>query len=964
MSSCQFRILGPLEVHSVSGEIRIPPGRQEIVLAALVLNFGRVLDSSYLVDLIWAQGPPETARAQVQTCVSNLRKALSDTDATIETQGRGYRLNIAPGATDVGEFRRLVAVARAAAQERNKAQAVKVLRQAAELWRGPCMAMVPSDLLSRAAVQLDEERIEALEMCLGFELELGGHNRVVGELRQLITEYPLRERLHVFLMKALHHSGRQAEALEAYRQVRELFAEELGLDPGKELRDLEAAILADERSLPEAVETEQSAVQAPPAEDGAPTPATAGEPVIVPRQLPAGVSDFVGDATLIDQIKTVVIQTQRAQLGPVLFLGSAGVGKSTMAVHIAHRLAAEYFPDGQLYCDMHGGSGAAAEPGHVLGRFLRALGLPGQAIPEALDERVELYRSMLAGRRLLVVLDDARDEAQIRQLIPGDGQCVVLVTSNRRMTALPGAHRFDLQPLALDKGIELLGRVIGEPRVSAEVDTARALVQLVGGLPLALRIIAARLAARPHWSLLSMARRLEDEHRRLDELAHGELSIRASLALSYQGLAPGDRRTLVLLAAASGAELPSWVGAALTDDHGPEPSEPLEPLIDMRLVEIGALEPSGDFRLVLPQTVQIFAADQMNTEVSLADRDAAIRRLLGAWISLAEYAHRQVYGGMYTIVRGEAEQWHLPSAYISRQLKDPVGWLEKEHVNLARAVDLAAEIGFSEASWQLCTLLVTLFEARGCPDLWDSTHRTALQAVNADGNQRGQAAVLRSLGSLHLRRGEYEAATPYISAALELFQGMEDATGSALCQRDQALAYRYRNENEKALELYRQAEQNFVVADDAIGEAHVLSEAAYILMQRSDYTSARSYLNKALGISRSAGFDRGEAMALRRIGQLNVAQREFEDARRPLSEALAMVRASGDLVGETYLLMDLGRVDAELGRAESAMQYFTQSITIRDRIRDHRGAEAARREATERLGQQWLRNSVLDDQIR
>jgi DNA-binding SARP family transcriptional activator len=939
-SAVLFRVLGPLEVHAADGPIRLPPGRQEIVLAALVLNLGRVVDSAYLVDLVWPQNPPETARTQVQFCVSRLRKALSGTGATIETQAYGYRL-IAPAAsTDADEFRRLVGDAREAARAGRKVEAVQLLRGAAGLWRDRCLAGIPSDALARAAAQLDESRIEALETCLALELELGRHNLLVSELRGLIGEHPLRERLRGFLMVALHRSGRQAEALATYRQARELFAEELGLDPGKELRDLASAILADDPALVVDAEPEPAEQHRPSAER-----VTATDPVNIPRQLPAGVGDLVADGEFVDAIRAAVVDAQeRPQPGPVLLTGGPGVGKSTMAVHVAHLLAAERFPGGQLYCDLHGSSGQPVEPGNALGRFLRALGLPGQAVPESLDERAEMYRNMLADRRILVVLDDAGDEEQVRPLLPGSGRSVVLVTSSRRLTALPGAQSFGLEPLGPDRAVELLGRVIGEARVSAEVETAQVLVRLVGGLPLALRIIAARLGARPHWSLASMVHRLENEHRRLDELVHGELSMRASLKVSYDGLAMADRRLLCLLALADGTSIPSWAGAALTDDRGPEPADLLEPLVDMRLLEITAMDPSGDFRCALPQTVHMFASDRLAAEVSGTDREAAVRRLAGAWTALVEQAHRRVYGGLYTIVPGHAAQWQLPTEYARRHLHDPLAWLDGEHANLAKAVDLAARSGLDESCWQLATMLVTLFEVRGYAELWESTHRVALQAVREAGNLRGQAAVLRSLGALHLSRGEYEAADPFLATALSMFDEMDEPSGRALCLRDQALISRQSGAEAPALTLYEQAERYFVAAGDIIGQAHVLGEAAFILMRRSHFTSARSYLDKALGICRSAGFDRGQAMALRRLGQMQTYQREFAAAERTLLEVLAMVRASGDLVGEGHLLLDLGRINAQAGRAEPAIRYLTQSVNVRERILDKNGAAAVRTE--------------------
>ncbi|MFI0421721.1 BTAD domain-containing putative transcriptional regulator [Spongiactinospora sp. 9N601] len=936
-----FRVLGPLEVTGSSGRIDIPPGRQEVILAALVLNLNRVVDTAYLVDLVWAENPPNTARTQVQICVSRIRKALvtGGAGATIDTRARGYLLRASEEATDVGRFRRLVDDARELARAGRKAQAVAQLREAARLWRGHCLTGVPGEALTNAAVQLDESRIEALELCLRLELELGRHDRLIGELQLLAAEHPLRERLRGYLMLALHRSGRQAEALEVYRQARELLAEELGLDPGKELQDLANAILADDSALTVAAEIE-TREPAPAIE-----PKAATRPMVTPRQLPVDVVDFVADDVLIKGICTALTERQHQDLsGVVLLTGRPGVGKSTMAIHVAHRLASGWYPDGQLYCDLRGTSEQPLDPRQALGRFLRAMGIPGQGIPEPMDERAEMYRSLLAERRILVVLDDAAGEAQVRPLLPGSGRSAVVVTSRSGLTGLPGSCGFALEPLDMDRAVRLLGKVLGEQRIAAEADTARVLVRLVGGLPLALRIVAARLAARPHWSLASMVRRLEDEHRRLDELVHGELSIRASLALSYDGLAAADRRLLGLLALVDGTEIPNWVGAALTDDRGSDPAHLLEPLLEMRLLEIMAIDPAGEFRFELPQTVRMFAYDRLMAEVSAADRAAAVRRLVGGWTALAEYAHQQIYGGAYTIVPGRAEKWHLPVEYVQRNLNDPLGWLEEEHGNLSEAVELAARFGLDEACWQLATTLVALFEARGFTDLWESTHKVALRVVRESGNILGQAATLRSLGALHLNRGEYSTAAPYLDTASRIFEEIAEPTGRALCLRDQALIVRETGDDDRALALYERAERFFVTAGDIIGRAHVLGEMAYIHMRQSDFPQARSYLDEALGICRSAGFDRGQAMLLRRLGQMLTYQGELEAAERTFLEVLAMVRASGDIVGEGYLLFDLGRVNVQLFRVDTALQHFNQSITVREGFLNHKGAAAVHAE--------------------
>ncbi|MCT9109132.1 tetratricopeptide repeat protein [Streptomyces mirabilis] len=938
------------------GAVYVAPGRQEIVLGALVLELNRVVETTFLVDVIWAHDPPKTARTQVQICVSRLRKALSDggVDATIETRARGYVLKAPEDATDVGTFRRLVTEAHALARDGLKASAVDTLRPAIGLWRGRCLAGVPSEVLAGTAAQLDESRLEAVETCMRLELELGRHENLVGELQQLVANHPLRERLRGHLMVALYRSGRQAEALDAYHQGRAMLTEELGLDPGRELRDLAQAILTEDADLALAEPAEPAeprSLVTTPHPEAVQERGADSNPVVPPRQLPADIGDLVADDVIVSAVCDAVTEGQeKGQLNVVLVLGGPGVGKSTLARHVAHRLATEYFPDGQLYCDLRGPGGQPVSPAQALGRFLRALGVPGQAIPDALDERAEMYRSLLADRRILVLLDDAVSESQVMPLLPGTGSSGVLVTSRGQLTTLPGTRRFDLAPLSPEQAIQLLGRIIGEHRVESEREAARVLVRLVGGLPLALRIIGARLAARPHWSLTSMWRRLENEHRPLDELAYGELSIRASLSLSYDGLAAADRRLLCLISLAEGTEIPSWLGAALVDDRTPHPADLLEPLIDMRLLDITAMDQGGEIRCGLSQIVRTFAQERLPAEISEAERAGAVRRMVGGWLSLAERAHKEIYGGAYTIVSGRAERWHPPEDHVRRCLRDPLGWLESEQTNLLNAVELAARSGLDELCWELATTLVTLFEARGYPELWERTHQVALTAVQEAGNERGRAAVLGSLGTLHLYRGEHEAAGPYLSTALEIFERLGELSGQALCLRDLARIERHHGHDDRALALYERAERNFVRAQDVIGRAYVLGEMAHITMRRADFARTRSYLDEALGICRSAGFDRGQALVLRRLGQMLMYQQRYEAAERTLLEVLAMVGASGDLVGEGYVLHDLGRVNAHLRRVEQAVQYYSQSARIRERILDHSGAAAVRADIVAILG--------------
>ena len=949
-----FSVLGPLEVCGPARPVRIPPGRQETVLAALLLEADRVVSVDYLVDLIWDENPPSTARTQVQICVSRLRKELSDAeiDAPISTRPPGYLMRVGPDALDLQLFTRNVHQSRVLAREGRVAEAADLLRTAAALWRGPALSGLPSETLRTKAMRLDEDRLAAVETYLELELSLGRHHQLIGEIGLLLHEHPLRERLRRQYMLALYRSGRQAEALDAYRVGRDLLADELGLDPGEELRALEASILAGDPDLLVAAEPlarplAAAAASASAVTGAAPGPAAPGDDPVVsafrdekPHQLPADTADFIGGEPLVASVREVLDGAGATRV--VMIVGRPGIGKSTAATHIGHRLGDAYFPDGQLYCDLRGTGPEPVSPRQVLGRFLRALGIPGSMIADSVDERAEMYRTILATRRVLIVLDDAAAERQVTPLLPGAGRCAVIVTSRARLTGLPGAHWIELDILGPHQALELLGQVIGADRVSREYEAAAALARTVGGLPLALRIVAARLAARPHWSLASMVERLANERHRLDELAHGEMTVRASLSLTHDGLGWADRRLLRLLSLAQGPTLPGWLAGALLDDHRSQPSDLMETLVDVQMLDVVGVSRSGEFHYRLHEIIKMFAREELEANDPPDVQHAAAERMIGGWLAILQQAHRAIYGGDYTVLRGDATRWQPPDAYVGRLLAEPLDWMDGEHVNLCHAVGHAATAKLDEACWELATTLVTLFEARGYLDLWESTHMQALAAARQAGTKRGSAALLGSLGTLYLSKRQAEQSRSALESALRLFDELGDVHGRALCWRDLALLERQGGDSERALALYERSLRAFDQAGDIVGKATALTQSAHIWMQRGDGGGAHARLEEALAIYRSVGYAGGEARALRRVGQVLLQRGEPEQAEHTLAEVLAMVRGAGDVIGEGHLLVNLAEVNLHLGRYQQARELFERALAIREQIMDAGGAALVR----------------------
>lgn len=496
-----FRILGPLEVADEAGTlVRLPAGRARIALALLCVNAGQVVSRDRLIDEAWNGAPPATAVTQVQGFISALRRQLGA--GTILTRGDGYLL--APCSIDLTKMRTLVREARAMREAGSLAHAAALLRDALALWRGRPFEGIGCVSLEASADLIDQERAGALEEYAEIELALGGTTgssvpaltsvssaSLAEQLAGWAAEYPLREGLRGLLIQALLLTGRQAEAIAAYHELRERLADQLGIDPGPALQDLYARILGGDRSL--------MTVSVP----DAPPP--------VPAQMPAGVPDFTGRTEQVRQLRAALSRQKPAAVVVSALSGTGGVGKTTLAVHVAH-LISDSFPGGQLFVNLAGTSAEPAAPGDVLARLLRDLGLPAAEVPAGLDECSARYRSMLAGRHVLLVLDDARDAVQVRPLLPGSPTCAVLVTSREALTDLAGAVHVGLSVLEPGEGEELFVKIVGSARAEAEPDAVADVVRMCAGVPLAIRIAAAKLVASPEWSIAEVASRIAAEH--------------------------------------------------------------------------------------------------------------------------------------------------------------------------------------------------------------------------------------------------------------------------------------------------------------------------------------------------------------------------------------------------------------------------------------------------------------------
>ncbi|MFF2656378.1 BTAD domain-containing putative transcriptional regulator [Kitasatospora sp. NPDC058032] len=630
----RFEVLGPVRGLRDGVELALGSPQQQGLLLALLFRAGRQVSGAQLIDDLWGEDPPASAHGVIRTYVHRLRRVLGPDALT--SLGGGYLLVADPEGLDTERCEARLARARTLRAEGRHAEAAAVLRAALELWRGEPMSGVPGPYVRRQRREWEERRLAVLESCLEAEGEGGRSAESVAELTALSEEHPLRERLVELLMLALYRSGRQADALEVYRAADRRLRTELGVAPGPGLRELHGRILAADGTLaapaaPAAPASSVSSVSSATSASAAP-PVAAGPPAafLRPDQLPAAVADFTGRTAEVEAVRAALREPGRVPVAAVAGMG--GVGKTALALHVAHGLADE-FPDGRLYLDLHGADGRPTRPEEALAVFLRSFGVPGESIPADPAERAARYRSLLAGRRVLVLLDNARDAEQVRPLIPGGAGCAVLVTSRTRIGALPNARFTELPVLPAEEAVTLLTRVVGAGRVAAEAPAARELIRLCGQLPLAVRILAARLACRPGWSVARLVEQLGGERYRLDALRSGDLAVDSSFRFGFDLLDAEQARAFRLLAIPEVPDLSAAEVAAVLDRPEPAAEALAESLVDCSMLEVAASPDRyryHDLLRAFAQRVDRFCpgGPRDQTEVD-GERAAALARLVG-----------------------------------------------------------------------------------------------------------------------------------------------------------------------------------------------------------------------------------------------------------------------------------------------------------------------------------------------
>ncbi|HEX4832985.1 MAG TPA: BTAD domain-containing putative transcriptional regulator [Trebonia sp.] len=907
----EFKILGPLEALAGPDRIDVGGPRQRIVIATLLLGVNQVVTTQRLIEALYGSGQPSTGRSQVQIVISALRQALArhEQPSVIRTHALGYVLELNGGRLDAERFAELVAAGRRLGRARAARDAY---RDALALWRGPALDGIDSPVIRAAASLLDEQRTVVAEDCIDVELELGRHHELIGELTELTEEHPLRERLYGQLMLALYRCDRAAEALQVYRTARQRLLSELGIEPSQRLRHLEQSILTQDLALGPPAQSVRAQPPAPRA----------------PNLLPADIGDFTGRTGHISQIKRQLSgAAQRDAMPVVVLVGKGGSGKTSLAVHVSHQLAAS-FPDGRLFASFHGATDHPVSPMQILERFLRVLGLPGSEMPDTLEERTEAYLSFLGDRRMLVVLDDAVTESQVIPLLPGRGGAACIVTSRQRLTGLAGAAHLDVDVLAPARSLDLLARIAGSARVELEVDQALAVASYCGHLPLALRIAGARLSARPHWSIRELADRLADETQRLDELSYGEMSVRPTISLTYENADPDAKQLFRLLALVDMPVISAWLAAALIDESVGEAEDLLDELVSDQLIEVVMPESGAPGQYRFHDLLRVFARERLAAEEPAGQQEAALERAFGGLLFLAEQARLRHWGGEYARLDSTAPRWTLPEHVVVDLISDPVEWYDRERDALVSAVEQAAQAGLTELCWNLAYNAVTLFESRSYLDDWRTTHDVALAATREAGDTRGEAAILFSLGSLHMTRQRFDLAADCFVGATRLFREVGDDRGSALVASQVAYVHRLSGRLAEAEAEYEQALAILDQTTDTIATAYVLQGLAQVRLEHGRVAEAVSLLSQALRHSRALRPGRAEAQVLYRIGESYLLSGEPEEALETFQVVLEKVRQLRDPIGETYALHGLGSAQLRQGAAEEAQRSLQGALDL------------------------------------
>ncbi|MGW7042015.1 AfsR/SARP family transcriptional regulator [Streptomyces avermitilis] len=965
----EVRLLGPVEVWQGSRRAPLGGAKPLAVLAALTVHLGEVLSTERLVDFVWDEQVPATATALVATHVSAVRRALARVSEApvIRTRPPGYVADFSPAQVDARRFEELLTLGRSSAARGRPGEAADILSDALSLWRGQeALEGLGQSFARIEAARLAELRLVAQEESFGLRLALGREDETIAPLLAHVAAHPLRERPRGQLMTALFRTGRISDALRTYQEGREVLRRELGIDAGPELRALHQAVLTNDRERlgtgagvgtsrkAKAVAAGPAATpSAPPripyAQDtthriAAPTrfgPEPTGRPAPAPSHLPPDVADFVGRTEQIAWATSLlhgVNNTTRTAPPIGVISGRSGMGKTALAVHVGHRTA-ELFPDGRLFVDLRASDTAPLQPADALARLLRAMGIDPETSPNGIDDLTGLYRTHVAHRRILLILDNAAGETHLRPLLPPGPGSAVLVTSRRRLVALEGAAHLDLTVPDEPEALQLLKRVAGEERTRSEPDQVAEIVTLCGRLPLAVRIAGARLAARPHWAPGRLAGRLRDERRRLNELRAGDLELRTSLELGYADLDPQERRALRRLALMELPDFAAWIAAPLLDIGTEEAEEAVERLVDCHFIDVLGVDGTGRNRYRIHDLAREHARERCLSEESAEERAAAVLRLVACWLGLAKGAAARGPGGAARYFPEPGTVRLLDQETEEGLLDRPAAWFAAEQACLLAAVVHCADQGMARAARDLAgALIASSAVLYNQFDAWSRSHAAALEAVRRGGDAEGEAWLLTGLGQLRYEQDKFEESYAYFADALRLFDERGDVPrGAALALAGMGSARREQARFAEALQLLGSALERYERTDDVGARARVLYGIGYVHREQGRGPQAWEALSEALGLYRTASDRHGEALTLRSLALCRRADGAWADAERLLHEALRIFEGLQDTFGVMYTEQSLAKVELRRGHLEEARERLGRCLEVARERQDRFG---------------------------
>ncbi|MGC5012850.1 BTAD domain-containing putative transcriptional regulator [Streptosporangium sp. DT93] len=902
----QLRILGPVDIWRDGRSFAITGLKQRTLLGVLVLQANRTVSHDRLMAALWSDEVPATGRRLLHSHVWSLRRLLGD-GQNLVSMPSGYSLQLEPGASDLDVFTTETARARTALSSGDAPRASELLHRALSLWRGPALGGTRTELQATEGAALEERRVAVLLQRIETDLLLGNHAELISELRLLVAEHPLNEELRGQLILALHGAGRTAEALAEFQLAREYIQEEVGVDPGKDLVRIQQTVLSSDM----AAETHRAA---------------AGRPFTpVPRQLPVDVIRFTGRENELRELDELLAPGQADTSTVVIsaIAGTAGIGKTALATRWGHRMAAR-FPDGHLYVNLHGYSHSEPVTGaQALHRFLRALGMAPDEIPTNTDERASLYRSLVADRRMLMILDNAATPEQVRPLLPGSPLCRTVITSRDTLRGLSVTH--DVHAITLDilpavEARTLLIAMLGAERVTAEAEEAAELARLCGYLPLALKLAAAHLNSQPTLLLGDFVARLSQENRltALDIEEDPHIGVRAAFELSYRALPESIRRVFRLISAQPGPDIHCEAVAVLTGLSPREVDAAIDTLVNAHLIYR-----IGDQRVAMHDLLGVYGHERSEMDDSAAEHHTALARLAGWYLHMTSRAIKRATGEGNTI---EPTVPALPVARSFSGADEALNWLDVEFPTLMAMITYAGVGDLPLHSWQLTLTLSRFFYMRDQPDEMIASHRVALSAVRRLDEKRGEAELLKSLSLAYLCNGDYAGYLSHLEQALAVFQSLDDQMGEARALGDIAFALVTLGELTRAIEISKQSIELLRLMGNRGAENAVMTTLATAYRDVGRAAESRDLLRVCLAYEREHGRRADESFTLIELGMIHIQLGDTDGATELLAQALQIAQELGIDSLETEAFIGLGMACRARGRHNEAVEHHRKAL--------------------------------------